>query len=296
LSVLGVLRLIRPPNVFTAFADATAGLLVLHGLGITVPAHAFAIIAASGCLYVAGIVLNDTFDRDVDARERPRRPIPSGEVSVGFAATLGVGLLVAGIAIAWALGRSSGLVAMALAACIIGYDAGLKRTRLGPFVMGACRGLDVALAIATGLSLDARWPTIAIAAPVLLALYIAALTYIARDEVDGNTARRARAGLLALAAIMIVALGALVVASDLPRSTWAWPWVGYAMYRGWQNWAPVWNRHDARSTGRAIGGGIMLIPILDASFAAIAGCPFWAIAVALFAVPATVLKQWFSPT
>jgi 4-hydroxybenzoate polyprenyltransferase len=296
MNVLGVLRLIRPPNVFTAFSDAAAGLLVLRGLGIALPAHALAIIAASGCLYLAGIVLNDVLDRDIDARERPRRPIPSGQVDLGFAAALGVGLLVVGVVIAWWIGRSAGLVALALAGSIVAYDAGLKRTLLGPFVMGACRGLNVALAISTGLAIDARWPTIAIAAPVVLALYIEALKYIARDEVDGNTARRARTGLVGLGALLIVAPIALLLASDLPRSAWAWPWVGYALYRAWTNWAPVWKRHDARSTGRAIGGGIMLIPLIDASFVAIAGCPFWAIAVALFAVPATVLKEWFSPT
>jgi 4-hydroxybenzoate polyprenyltransferase len=125
MNVLGVLRLIRPPNVFTAFSDAAAGLLVLRGLGIALPAHALAIIAASGCLYLAGIVLNDVLDRDIDARERPRRPIPSGQVDLGFAAVLGVGLLVVGVVIAWWIGRSAGLVALALAGSIVAYDAGL---------------------------------------------------------------------------------------------------------------------------------------------------------------------------
>ena len=296
MNVLAVLRLIRPPNVFTAFADAVAGLLILRGLGIAIPGHAFAIVLASGCLYLAGIVLNDVFDRDIDARERPRRPIPSGDVSLSFATALGASLMIAGIAIAFWVGSSAGCVALALAACILLYDAGLKRTRIGPLVMGACRSLDVALAISTGLALGADWPAIAIAAPLTLGAYVAALTYIARDEVDGNTTRRARLGLLWMFGIMVVAVIALIAASDLPRSAWAWPWVTFAVVRGWRNWAPVWHRHDARSTGRAIGGGIMLIPLLDAAFVAIAGSPFAAIAVALLAVPAIVLKQWFSPT
>ena len=33
------------------------------------------------CLYAAGMVLNDAFDAELDARERPERPIPSGRIS-----------------------------------------------------------------------------------------------------------------------------------------------------------------------------------------------------------------------
>ena len=35
------------------------------------------LVGASSCLYLAGMVLNDYFDRDKDAQERPARPIPS---------------------------------------------------------------------------------------------------------------------------------------------------------------------------------------------------------------------------
>ncbi len=36
-------------------------------------------------------------------------------------------------------------MALALVACVLGYNAGLKRTVLGPEVMGACRGLNLLL-------------------------------------------------------------------------------------------------------------------------------------------------------
>lgn len=296
MTIGGLLRLVRPPNVFTAVADGLAGLLVLWGLGLTVPDRACLTLVASACLYLSGIVLNDLLDRHVDARERPSRPIPSGEVSPLAAGLIGFGLMVAGLAAAAAIGRSPALVAGALAACILLYDGGLKNTKLGPLVMGACRGLDVALAISTGLALDARWPVIAIAGPVVLALYVAGLTYIARDEVDGNTTRRARTGLSLLAVLAVATLLGLGLADGLPRSGWAWPWVGLAVALAWRNWAPVWRRHDGPSTGRAIGGGIILIPLIDAAIAAVAGCPFWAVGVVALAVPALVLKQFFAPT
>lgn len=292
----GLLALIRPPNVFTAFADSLAGLVVLLALGIAIPDRACAILLASGCLYLSGIVLNDVFDREIDARERPTRPIPSGAVPLRTAIAIGALLMLSGIAIAASIGRAPGTLAVVLAGCILVYDAGAKATRIGPLVMGACRGLDLALGISTGLSLSARWPAIAIAGPIVLALYVAGLTFIARDEVDGNTTRRARTGLALLAALALAVLIGLVAARDLPATRWAWPWIALALGLGWRNWSPVWHCHDGRSTGRAIGGGIMLIPVIDATVCAVAGEPFWAATVALLAFPALVLKQFFSPT
>jgi 4-hydroxybenzoate polyprenyltransferase len=296
MTLRALLALIRPPNVFTAFADALAGLLVLWALGVPVPDRSCAILIASGCLYLSGIVLNDVFDREVDARERPTRPIPSGAVPVGVATALGLALMAAGLLIAGWIGRDALTVATTLAAFILLYDAGLKSTPLGPLVMGSCRGLDMAMAIATGLPVAAAWPPIAIAGPVVLGLYVAGLTYIARDEVDGNTTRRARTGLVFLAVLAASVVIALAVSARLPASPWAWPWVALVVALGWRNWAPLWRRHDGASTGRAIGGGIMLIPVVDAAVCAVAGVPVWAAAVALLAVPAVVLRQWFSPT
>ena len=74
------LQLVRLPNVFTAAADVAMGYLVTHDT--LRPATHFALLAAASCLlYLSGMVLNDVFDADADARERPERPIPSGRVA-----------------------------------------------------------------------------------------------------------------------------------------------------------------------------------------------------------------------
>ena len=54
--------------------------------------------AAFSLLYTGGMYLNDAFDREVDARERPERPIPSGRVRAGSVFAIGFGLLGMGIA------------------------------------------------------------------------------------------------------------------------------------------------------------------------------------------------------
>ncbi len=71
------LQLIRLPNLFTAMADVLAGYLIVTGAAvrwdILLP-----LLLATACLYAAGCVLNDFHDREIDRRERPFRPIPSG--------------------------------------------------------------------------------------------------------------------------------------------------------------------------------------------------------------------------
>ena len=90
----------RLPNVFTAVADVTMGYVVTHGE--LQPVLHFALLVAASCLlYLSGMVLNDVFDAEVDARERPERPIPSGRISLNAAAAVGWAMLATGIALAW---------------------------------------------------------------------------------------------------------------------------------------------------------------------------------------------------
>lgn len=290
-----VLRLMRPPNVFTAFADSLAGLLVVRAAGATVRDGHLALVLASGCLYLAGIVLNDVFDRDIDAIERPSRPIPSGDVSLRFAVALGAALLAGGIVLASWVHPVSGAFAALLAGAILAYDGALKHTRLGPFSMGLCRLLNFALGLTPLVAAGVALPWHLWFGPILLGGYIVALTYIARDEVQGNALRRARTGLAAMALLLIV-MGALLAIAIPTRSPWALIWFGLFAAMAYRNWAPLWHGADGPTTGRAIGGGIMLIPILDATACAAAGEPFWALSVAAMLFPAAALKRYFYAT
>src|SRR5688572_12894704 len=132
----GYLELLRPANVVTAVADVLAGYAVAgranHG---ALPW----LLGATVCLYAGGIVLNDFFDRRLDAIERPERPIPSGRVPASSAAMLGGALLAAGAAVAAQATLAAALIAIALAALIVLYDARLKRYSIaGPLNMGLC--------------------------------------------------------------------------------------------------------------------------------------------------------------
>ena len=104
----GYLELVRPANVATALADVLAGFAVA-GL-VERPALPW-LLVATACLYAGGIVLNDVFDRRLDAVERPERPIPSGRVPARRAAWFGAALLAAGVLAASLVTREAAVVA-----------------------------------------------------------------------------------------------------------------------------------------------------------------------------------------
>ena len=170
-------ELVRAPAALTVPGDALAG-AALAGwpYGPRTPLAA----AASVSLYWAGMALNDYADREVDAAERPGRPIPSGRVAPGLALGLAAGLTAAGVGLAWlAGGRRAVAVAAPLAAAVWAYDLGAKDTPAGPAVMATCRALDVCLGAGAGRARRAVPAAAAVGAHTLL------VTALSRGEVRG---------------------------------------------------------------------------------------------------------------
>ncbi|MFC3737438.1 UbiA family prenyltransferase, partial [Paractinoplanes deccanensis] len=69
-------ELVRAPAALSVPGDVVAGAAAAGALRRSTAGLA----AASVLLYWAGMAANDWADRELDARERPRRPIPSGRV------------------------------------------------------------------------------------------------------------------------------------------------------------------------------------------------------------------------
>ena len=105
--------------------------------------HIAALVVSSCLLYVAGIVLNDYFDIELDKRERPFRPLPSGNISNRHALSIAILAVLVANTIALILGPTSLALSLALTLAIIAYDYRLKHGVLGPFAMGAARFLNV---------------------------------------------------------------------------------------------------------------------------------------------------------
>ena len=201
------LRLGRVSNLPTVWTNVLAGAL-LSGAGASALELAGLALCVS-LLYVGGMYLNDAFDREIDARERPERPIPSGEVRASTVFGVGFALLGLGATGLAALGAARGYAgpacaaALGLSGLIVLYDVHHKQSRVAPLVMGLCRaGVYVSVATALG---GAPGSAVLLGSAALWA-YVVGLTALAAQE----NLRRIRSGwpLLLLLAPVAVALGA----------------------------------------------------------------------------------------
>jgi 4-hydroxybenzoate polyprenyltransferase len=151
-------------------------------------------VTSSAFAYMAGMALNDYADREIDAAERPRRPIPSGRISPGRALAVGTALLAADLTVAWiGSGRRGVMSSLATGTALLTYDFVAKDTSAGPWVMAACRFLDVQRGSTSFRA--ALWPAGVVAAHTYV------ITRVSRDEVNGGDGRVALVSAAATGAI-----------------------------------------------------------------------------------------------
>ncbi len=285
-----VLQLCRIPNVFTAMSNVVAGVVLARGGDFHL--GDLSVVAASALLYLAGMVLNDYFDRDVDAVERPQRPIPSGRISANFALILGSALIVFAALLLRGLSEQVQITGIALSAAILAYDINLKKTPLGAPSMGLCRTLNVLLGFAV-VPWPASWMWVL---PVGLGFYTAVITYLARDEVVGSAIERSRATahmMLALFIVFLVFASVLTPAQQVGSFLFASPFLAMLGFRGFKLFSPLLCDASGPTIGQAIGGGILLMPGIDAAVLACAGYTLWALVALALTVPALYLKRWY---
>lgn len=284
----GLLCLMRPANIVTAYSDILAGYAVA---GAANPSSLLLLLLATTGLYGGGVVLNDVFDARLDAVERPERPIPSGAISVVAAGAFGGFLLIGGVFIAWLYSPLSGTVALATAVSALLYDSwGKHRPVLGPFNMGLCRALNLSLGLtAASLTPFAHWP----AALVTLG-YIAGITAISRGEVRGGTRTAA-----AISGVWLVLSLASLVALLSPqgmRAAFALPFFALLLYRIGKPFWRAFRTLSAPEIRLAVKAGVLSLIMLNACLAAAFAGPWYAIAVLLLYVPAFLLAKLFAVT
>lgn len=213
------LLLVRLPNVFTTPSNILVGYLATTPPAEANGFHLAALMVSSGLLYIAGIVLNDYFDVEVDRRERPSRPLPSGNISKERAMSIALIALAAANAIALAVSPASLAVSAALTAAIIAYDYRLKRSPAGPFAMGSTRFLNVILGASPALSaavasggravpVPGIWAA-AIFAATSLFVYIIAIMILSKKEVGNEKPNTSAAFSIIFAMIASIALAGI---------------------------------------------------------------------------------------
>jgi 4-hydroxybenzoate polyprenyltransferase len=251
-------RLIRPANLVTSAADVLAGYVVV---GAPQGQLVWRLIASAG-LYAGGIVLNDFFDRELDAVERPERAIPRGLVSPIAAATLGSTLLISAIAAGFLASPLTGLITIAIALCVLAYDAGIKHHALGPILMGCCRGLNLLIGLA---AVPALLPGCWFLALLPLA-YISGIAMLSRGEVTGGT-RRTSALALMLFACVVLATFALHLGQP-SRLLIVLPFLVLLIAKAG---IPLWHSYrlpQAALIRNAVHAGVVSLIVLDAALAA----------------------------
>lgn len=301
-SFVAWLQLLRLPNVFTAVADVMMGYLVAYRGELESIENFSLLIVISTLLYLSGMVLNDVFDAEVDARDRPDRPIPSGRVSLNAAIIVGWGMLTVGLAIAWFLSFKvndwrPGVVATLLASCILLYDGALKRTRLAPLLMGECRMLNVLLGMSLMLI---PWGEAEILFAVGIGVYIMGITIFARTDAHVSTRKRLAAGMTVVISGMAILAAVPWLTFDRPPMAvihpgWYLLWAALALIIGRRCIMAIFEPSPQRVQS-AVRHCVHAIIVLDAAVCVGYASPYWGFAVLSLLLPTTVLTLWLNAT
>jgi 4-hydroxybenzoate polyprenyltransferase len=295
--LMGYLRLMRLANIVTAMSDILAGVAIVGFLTIDqfslIPI--LLLICSTIGLYGGGVVMNDYFDADLDQKERPERPIPSGLIARGEALVLGVALLSFGIVMAafvyyFNYQSISGIIALLIAVAALIYDKwGKHHSSLGPLNMGICRGLNLLLGMS--ISVEAMSQHIFIA--IIPVIYIAAITLISRGEVyGGRTITVYVAAFLYLAAMSSIVYISLdngfIMNTLLFVMVWAFlifPPLQKAMVRP-----------EGRNFGRAVKSGVIALIAMNAAWAAAFGAFYGALVIIVLLPLSILLAKLFAVT
>jgi hypothetical protein len=185
MSWMTALRLGRVSNIPTVWTNVLAG-IVLSGAAVTARPTILLFLSLS-VFYIAGMFLNDAYDREFDANSRPDRPIPAGDVAAATVFVYGFALMACGIGLLLALtypiathaGWQAPIAGLVLAGLIALYDSWHKQNPLSPLLMGLCRLLVYFIA---GLAMTNALSGQLVIAAIVSLCYLIGLTYVAKQE------------------------------------------------------------------------------------------------------------------
>jgi hypothetical protein len=275
-----LLRLGRVSNIPTVWTNVIAAATLAGG---SLDSRIATLLAAMSAFYVAGMYLNDFFDRRIDMLERADRPIPTGEISAVAVAAIGFGLLAAGIVLLAPFGLLTMCWGAALAAVIVLYDVWHKRNPFSPLVMGMCRALVYVVA-AVALSNEVSSATLV--AAIALACHVAGLTYTAKQEHINRVG--SLWPLVMLAIPIAVCLPALALGMEAPIALLLLVCVDVLALR-------LLVKRPAKAVPTAVGMLIAAICLVDATVVARAGGGLGLTVACALAYPLTRMLQRVVP-
>lgn len=285
-------QLVRLPNLPTALADicmAALALAVQPPVGDLADGFRFdrlaLLLLASACLYSAGMVWNDYFDQEQDARERPFRPLPSGRVTPREVLSLGSGLMAAGVVFAYFASTPSFVIALSLVVAILLYDRILKRFWMGPIGMGTCRFLNVLLGLSLSGTIPMPW---GLHLAAVVGLYIVGVTWLARTEARMSEKSSLQGAAVVMLLSLLLAL-ALPVQTEVLAASPVFPYLlvllgfllGFPLSKAIKHPTPEYVQTAVK---RCLLGLIVLDAILTTALAGTVGLVVLLLLVPLFAL------------
>jgi 4-hydroxybenzoate polyprenyltransferase len=203
IQIRALVHMMRLSNSLTVLSNTLVGVALA---GILYPTlEIFPLIIAMILFYSAGMILNDVFDREIDARERPERPLPRGDISAIFAVRAGISFLVIGLVILFLYSWQSAAAGIVLVSYIIFYNYWHKNNPLSPVLMAACRMLVYVTAFA---AFDFLVTVELVLSAIGLGVYIFGLTYYAKSTNKHHHIGYLIAGISLYDAVLLISLQA----------------------------------------------------------------------------------------
>lgn len=270
------LALARISNTPTVISNVLAGAVLAAPLMFD--RRIVFVAIAMALFYTAGMYLNDLFDYEIDTRERPERPLPSGRVDVTVAWMLTIAMTGLGLVLLATVSVASFISGVILVALIAVYDFWHKGNPIGPLLMAGTRVLVYVTAFA---AYSTNFSSELVLWCIVMLAYVAGLTSIAKTESLPSMGRY-----WPLAAVLLPVIAALIT-DPVNGGVWLLVllfvvWVLYSV------------RFAYRQTNRQVGGTIARliagISLVDALVLATHEA-WWGVLVALVAFAATIFFQ-----
>jgi geranylgeranylglycerol-phosphate geranylgeranyltransferase len=175
--------LVRLPSCLAGGASALLGIHLAGGA--VFPLRQAAILAMAGMSFAvaAANVVNDIVDVDIDTLGKPRRPLPSGRVSIRDASVLAVVLALAAVAAALPLGAAATMWMIGLLVLAACYSIRFKNTvLLGNAVVALCASSPIVFGALVAGGADALVWTAAALSFTFMLTYETLKTIVDRDS------------------------------------------------------------------------------------------------------------------
>jgi 4-hydroxybenzoate polyprenyltransferase len=286
------LLLIRLPNVFTTPSDIMAGYFAAIPVAEADSLKLIALMLSSSSLYVAGIVLNDYFDIEIDRKERPFRPLPSGSISKKHALAIGVVTLLVANIIAAISSPISLAVTMALSLTIIAYDYRLKHNLTGPFAMSGARSLNVILGASPALLyLNSHSYGVVGLASTSLFVFVISITILSRKEVSNDRPNSSISILIVIGVILAVTASGLFLQLQWGLFLNLSIFAGVMFVTFKQHLTGEEEKEQQPSVQKAVRNMVLSIIILDSVFVTGTAGLVYGLSTLLLILPALVLAK-----